>query len=52
MSDQSVAENSDNTTLIRDKTSMPPPGFEPIIAASERLQNNDLHREATGIAIS
>jgi hypothetical protein len=37
-----------HTTLIRDKTAMPPAGFEPKIAASERLQTNELDRAATG----
>jgi len=41
-----------HTTLIRDKTSMPPAEFEPTIVASERLQTNDLDRAATGNGIS
>jgi len=31
---------------------MPPAEFEPTIAASERLQTNDLDRAATGNGIS
>jgi hypothetical protein len=38
-----------HTTLTRDKTSMPPVGFEPTIPASERPQTHALGRAANGI---
>lgn len=39
MSDRPVAgtSTSQQTTLTRDKTSMPPAGFEPAVPATERL---------------
>jgi hypothetical protein len=51
-SDQPAAETSawQHTTLTRDGGIMLPVGFEPAIAASERMQTHALGRVTTGVA--
>jgi hypothetical protein len=51
--DRPVTQNSTFTThdTYKIQTSMPPPGFEPAILASEWPQNNALDRAATGIGL-
>jgi hypothetical protein len=53
MRDQPITETStgQHTTLTRDKTSMPPVGFEPAIPASKQLQTHASACAATGIGL-
>jgi len=52
-SDQPEAESStlQYTTMTRDKTSVFPVGFKPVIPASERPQTHALERVAIGIGL-